>query len=609
MINTVNRLEILNLDEMAVQQEEEEKQLEEDYDEEDEDEEEVIINHEKLDDNPPLNKPLFTPNQSSAIKSELPNSARINLFSHDENYDNETQSSRHEKDENKEQEELARKIQEQLADEWNDSFLNEKPFPSQPVIDQDPTVEDTKSVHSSIAESALTTLEEVKSTSETIPNLPNITEVPANSPLQPITSKPKRPSIFGKLNPKETSSNSSNSPIPPVIEPANLAALAADLPPSALENQDDPTSKKKKQKQGSKTSKKKKPKQKKKSLDFFGTSSFLKNQEDDEEQEALTTTNTTNDKPVDTSDNPNAVGGFGLTALWDDGSAGVDDYVTNDDFHIPLPPPSSSMHSHHDIEAANESSSNHDEGSSNTSIFNNFFGTTTSSTATSSALNTIQLSNEFLSNLSKKAVTSFFDNIETEIDLEEDPILKQVEWNKRNPHAIRSLQDQQNNTFSYLNFFPTTSNTSTDNTIMMSSSSSSSSSFPSSSTQMMDHQSSSSTPFTSPSIASQYSSLLKEAMSSFSGVLHEMRETIFPFSSLNLGKLLQILWKIIQLALLLLYYTSMILLFIPLQRIVVVIFGPRLLQSFSCSQVRVRIFRGVILMCFCLCDDRSSYSL
>lgn len=66
-----------------------------------------------------------------------------------------------------------------------------------------------------------------------------------------------------------------------------------------------------------------------------------------------------------------------------------------------------------------------------------------------------------------------------------------------------------------------------------------------------------------------------------------MKEIILPFSSLNIGKVLQILWKIIQLALLLLYYSSMMLLFIPLQGIAVVICGPRLLQSFSFSQVRV----------------------
>ena len=186
-----------------------------------------------------------------------------------------------------------------------------------------------------------------------------------------------------------------------------------------------------------KKEKKKRKVKRKKGLNFFGLAPADDEDAEEEQSHAPQASAAPGDDQVAHSEHPAAssgvvvagAGGFGLSSLWDDGG------YQDDGLLVPLPTPSADPAAS-DLEAGSDQQQQQGGGEG---VLGSLL---TSFSSGSAQQRSITISEDFLQNPFKKTLNSFFDNIETEIDLEDDPILRQVEWNKQNPRAARAAAMQ-----------------------------------------------------------------------------------------------------------------------------------------------------------------------
>jgi hypothetical protein len=394
--------------------------------------------------------------------------------------------------------------------------------------------------------------------------LPDMSPTQSGGNVSSSTSKKKHP-IFGNVSVKEkTATKELISFGSPVAAVAPIRAVPAsvtnqvNLEPTVASTETKKTKKKKK-------SNKKTTDKKKKGLNFFGFSAKPQGEEEEEENEgkrdvdqlgSLRQVESKSKGKKQEAYHEGGSAGFGLSSLWDDGIAGG----PSDDILFPLPTSSSASSS--------------------------------SSSSSGSSSSILRLSNDIINNLSKRvsgSQSSYFDNLENDLELADDPILKQVEWNKQNPHALRAgTSGKQGSGWNYLSFFPSSSSAET----AASSSSTSSSVTLSSSSGNTGLSESSSSAFSSSmntssiSFSSLYTSHCSPCVTSLSSTWSDLQKEVKNMiSSFSYWKCLHCCYLLFLLFCFLLL--SLLLLFVVFCKVVLIkVFGPRIVSYCELNEVR-----------------------
>jgi hypothetical protein len=394
-------------------------------------------------------------------------------------------------------------------------------------------------------------------------------ELPDTSPTQSSgnvsssTSKKKHPTS-GNASVKEKAATkeliSFGSPLPTAIP---IRAVPVSVTNQVNQEPTVASTETKKMKKKKKSNKKTTDK-KKKGLNFFGFSAKTQGEEEEEENE--------DKRDVDKVGSPRqgesrskgkkqeayhegGSAGFGLSSLWDDGIGSG----PSDDILFPLPTSSSASSS--------------------------------SSSSSGSSSSILRLSNEIVNNLSKRvsgSQSSYFDNLENDLELADDPILKQVEWNKQNPHALRTgTSGKQGSGWNYLSFFPSSSTTDTAPS-SSSTSIAAPSSTSSSNTGLSESSSSaflSSVNASSISFSSVYSSHCSTCVASLSSTWSDLQKEVKNMiSSFSYWKCLHCCYLLFLLFCCLLLWL-LLLLVVSGKVVLIKLFGPRLVSYCELNEV------------------------
>jgi hypothetical protein len=416
--------------------------------------------------------------------------------------------------------------------------------------------------------------------------LPGVSPTKSSGNVSSSTSKKKHP-IFGNVSVKEKPlTKESVSVGSPVLTAVPIRAVPVsvtnqvNLEPTLASTETKKTKKKKK-------SNKKTTDKKKKGLNFFGFSAKPQGEEEEEENEdtrdvdKLGSSRQVESKSKGKKQEAYHEGGsagFGLSSLWDDGIGSG----PSDDILFPLPTSSSASSS--------------------------------SSSSSGSSSSILRLSNDIINNLSKRvsgSQSSYFDNLENDLELADDPILKQVEWNKQNPHALRTgTSGKQGSGWNYLSFFPSSSTTDT----APSSSSTSSSVASSSSSSNIGLSESSASAFSSSvntssiSFSSVYSSHCSPCVESLSSTWSDLQKEVNNMiSSFSYWKCLHC-WYLLFLLFCFLLLWLLLLLVVSGKVVLIKVFGPRIVSYCELNEVSfclvVVLFQILLYLLFCIGSKR-----
>jgi hypothetical protein len=498
ILNTVNRLDILNLDEMAKIQEEEEKlenELEDDEEEEEDDDVEEtrqeivyhqpqIIHHYKepaIEEVNPITIPESASKTIASVSRPHRQGKTDDPFLEWDDFDVEP-----EKDQQQETQVPPIETDNENQENTDDLIKNEAGTAdiNARTVSNDNEQQQIQEKQQPLQQltpppKQLQQQPQKKKAAQSHPIFGKITHLskdnnnnPANpfvSPIPyPLTPEQQRQQ---QLPDQTTSiatgtSNSQNKGTPMSLEQSFSSSLQQQTPLLPIQQQQQVPLLPPPQVQKKKSNKKKVKKKKKKGLNFFGLSSGANNRDEDEEEDYEKNnkqsfgvdgemTSAPSEQPTIKPVLPAANVGIGLSSLWDDGTT-TNDYEDSSNLSSDYYPTNQlQTEGGNDLETGNHNSSNtnHGEGGGGgDGLFGSLLSTlsTTASTTASSASSSLHISKDFLQNPFKKTYNSFFDNLETEIDLEDDPILKQVEWNKKNPHQAMARGGNSNNTASYI---------------------------------------------------------------------------------------------------------------------------------------------------------------